>query len=199
MFFQKKEFGSKVEWLLVGLGNPGLEYENTRHNAGFMAIDTLAKKYRGNLNKMKWRANWGDCEIAGHKCLLVKPQTYMNNSGEAVRDIAGFYKVDPAHTLLFFDDISLDVGVMRIRRKGSDGGHNGMKSIALLCNSQDFPRIKIGVGHKPHPDYDLADWVLSKFKPEEAEPLGAAIDRAVQAAALIVDGQMDQAMNQFSR
>lgn len=196
---KKKDFGQSFDWLIVGLGNPGPEYEETRHNAGFLAVDKLAEKYGVPIKKLKCKALYGDCEIAGQKCLLCKPQTFMNNSGEAVRDLAAFYKIPPERTLILFDDISLEPGRLRIRRKGSDGGHNGVKSIIYLTGSDAFPRIKIGVGKKPHPDYDLAKWVLSRFKPEEIESMKTAFQNAAAAAALIVGGETDKAMNRYNR
>ncbi|MCI8360624.1 MAG: aminoacyl-tRNA hydrolase [Clostridiales bacterium] len=196
---KKKDFGQSFDWLIVGLGNPGLEYEETRHNAGFLAIDELAERQGASVKKLKCKSLYGDCEIAGQKCLLCKPQTFMNNSGEAVRDLAAFYKIPPERTLLLFDDISLEPGRLRIRRKGSDGGHNGIKSILYLTGSDAFPRIKIGVGKKPHPDYDLAKWVLSRFGPEEIEPMKTALQNAAAAAALIVGGETDKAMNRYNR
>ncbi len=196
---RKKEFSGSFDALIVGLGNPGLQYENTRHNAGFKAIDRLAESCGCRLTKLKYKALYGDCTIGDRRVLLAKPQTYMNNSGEAVRDLAAFYKLPPEQVILLFDDISLDVGRIRIRRKGSDGGHNGLKSIFYLCGSDAFPRVKIGVGAKPSPDYDLADWVLSRFKKEEAEPLSSALDAAVKAASLIAQGEIDRAMNLYSK
>lgn len=196
MFFAKKS--GAADWMIVGLGNPGLEYESTRHNAGFMVIDRLAEEHGAAVTRMKWRALSGTAQLGGHRCLLVKPQTYMNNSGEAVRDIAAFYKIPPERTIIIFDDISLDVGRVRIRRKGSDGGHNGMKSICLLCGSEAFPRIKVGIGAKPHPDYDLAKWVLSRFASDELAPLSYAVAHAAAAAELIVVGRTDEAMNKYN-
>ena len=196
---KKKEFDSSFDWLIVGLGNPGSEYEDTRHNAGFLALDEIAEKYGAAVKKLKYKALYGDCEISGRRCVLCKPQTFMNNSGEAVRDLAAFYKIPPERTLVLFDDISLDPGRLRIRRKGSDGGHNGIKSIIYLTGSDEFPRIKIGVGKKPHPDYDLAKWVLSRFQEEEADAMRSAFKNAVSAAALIVGGETDKAMNRYNR
>lgn len=196
---RKKEFDASYDWMIVGLGNPGLEYEETRHNAGFLAVDEIAEKYGADIKKLKCKSLYGDCEISGKRCLLCKPQTFMNHSGEAVRDLAAFYKIPPARTLLLFDDISLEPGRLRIRRKGSDGGHNGVKNIIYLTGADDFPRIKIGVGAKPHPDYDLAKWVLSRFKQEEIEPMKTALKNAAAAAAMIVGGGVDAAMNRYNR
>ncbi len=183
------------EFLIVGLGNPGEKYSFTRHNAGFLCVDLLAEQNGFSLKRLKFRSLTADTTLAGHRCLVLKPQTFMNNSGEAVRDAAAFYKIPPERILVIFDDISLDVGRLRIRRKGTDGGHNGLKSIIYHLNSDAFPRIKIGVGKKPHPDYDLADWVLSSFKKDEQPPLKAALERACEAVPLILDGQIDEAMN----
>lgn len=182
------------EFLIVGLGNPGEKYSFTRHNAGFLCVDLLAEQNGFSLKRLKFRSLTADTTLAGHRCLVLKPQTFMNNSGEAVRDAAAFYKIPPERILVIFDDVSLDVGRLRIRRKGTDGGHNGLKSIIYHLNSDAFPRIKIGVGKKPHPDYDLADWVLSSFKTDE-QPLKAALERACEAVPLILDGKIDEAMN----
>lgn len=199
---RKKAAGASgpFDFMVAGLGNPGREYETTRHNAGFLALDRLAGRQNCEIKKLKYKALWGECMIGGKRVLLVKPQTFMNLSGESVREFMSFYRLPPERVLVMFDDISLEVGRIRIRRKGSDGGHNGMKNIICLTASDQFPRIKIGVGAKPHPDYDLAAWVLSSFKKEEAEPLDAALTAAAEAAELIVSGgDIDRAMNQFNR
>ena len=197
--FRKKETKSNIDYIIVGLGNPGDKYEMTRHNAGFMAVDLLGSKYNCRIKKLKFKALYGDCVIENKKVLLVKPQTFMNNSGETVRDIAAFYKIPFEKIIIIFDDISLDVGRIRIRQKGSDGGHNGMKSIIYLTASDAFPRIKIGIGAKPHPDYNLADWVLSTFKKDEIKMLETAVINAAGAAVLMVCGKTDSAMNEFNR
>lgn len=199
MFGKKKEFATGTDYIIVGLGNPGDKYETTRHNAGFMAVDMLAEKYDCRIKKLKFKSLYGDCKIGDSRVILCKPQTFMNNSGETVRDIAAFYKIPPERVLIIYDDISLDVGKIRIRRKGSDGGHNGMKSIIYLTAADTYPRIKVGVGAKPHPDYDLADWVLSSFKKDEMENLKTALENAVAAAGLIANGKIDQAMNKYSK
>ena len=160
-----------VEYLIVGLGNPGTQYENTRHNAGFMAVDTLAEKLGVQIKKLKFKSLIADCAIEGKHCLLMKPSTFMNNSGEAVREAMDFYKLPPENILVLYDDISLDVGRTRIRRKGSDGGHNGIKSIILLTISDAFPRVKIGVGEKHHADFHLAYWLLYVLKKEDGDAL----------------------------
>lgn len=184
-----------IEYLIVGLGNPGRKYETTRHNAGFLAVDRLAERHHAKIDRIKFKAVCADAQIAGVRCLLMKPQTFMNNSGEAVRDAAAFYKIPPERVVVLFDDISLPPGRLRVRRKGSDGGHNGIKSILYLLGSDQFPRVKIGVGAKPRPEYDLADWVLSGFTREEGEALSKALDAACDAAELLVQGKTDEAMN----
>lgn len=198
MFFRKKVTASvsgSPEFMVVGLGNPGKDYEFTRHNAGFLTLDHIAVEEYAEIKKLKYKALIGDTVIAGHRCLLVKPQTFMNNSGEAVREISQFYKIPPEKIIVIFDDISLPCGKLRIRRKGTDGGHNGIKSIIYHLNSDNFPRIKVGVGAKPHPDYNLADWVLSTFKKDEMEELKKAITKATEVLPYILDGEIDKAMN----
>lgn len=188
-----------VEYIICGLGNPGTQYENTRHNAGFMAIDTIAERLKTDVKKLKFKSLTADVMIGGVRCLLMKPTTFMNNSGEAVREALNFYKLSPERLIVIYDDISMDVGRTRIRKKGSDGGHNGIKSIILCTNTDTFPRIKIGVGAKPHPDYNLADWVLSPFLKEQAEPLEAALMNSALAAELMVQGKTDEAMNKYNK
>ena len=187
-----------VEYIIVGLGNPDSKYQNTRHKAGFLAIDRIAEKSGCSVDRMKYKALTGTVTIADKRVLLMKPQTYMNNSGEAVQEAMSFYKVPMEKVLVIFDDISLDVGKMRIRRKGSDGGHNGIKSIIQLCGSDTFPRVKVGVGKKPHPAYDLADWVLSRFTDQERTDLSPVFDNSWETAQLFLKGQLDKAMNQFN-
>lgn len=200
MFFKKKEFSSSSapEFLIVGLGNPGDKYEYTRHNAGFMTLDRLCVEEDFRINKIKFKSVMGEVNLRGHRCLAIKPQTFMNNSGEAVREVCDFYKIPPEKVIVIYDDISLPPGKLRIRRKGSDGGHNGIKSIIYQLRSDAFPRVKVGVGAKPHPDYDLADWVLSTFKKDEFEQLKDAIVSACEAVRLIADGKTDEAMNKFN-
>lgn len=188
-----------VEYIIVGLGNPGTKYENTRHNAGFMALDTLAEDIGADVKRLKFKSFTADVSINGVHCLLMKPTTFMNNSGEAVVEALNFYKLTTERLLVIYDDISMDVGRTRIRGKGSDGGHNGIKSIIYLTGSDVFPRIKIGVGAKPHPDYDLADWVLGMFPKEQGEALEAAFKNAAEAAKLIVSGKMNEAMNKYNK
>lgn len=186
------------EYLIAGLGNPGSKYEYTRHNAGFLCIDLLAQQLGVKIDRIKFKSIVADTTIDGRRCLLMKPQTFMNNSGEAVRDAANFYKIPPEHVIILFDDISLPPGKLRIRRKGSDGGHNGIKSIIYLLNSDQFPRVKLGVGAKPHPDYDLADWVLSPFQKDELPRMKEAMEKACEAVRLIVQDDMDHAMNLYN-
>lgn len=193
-----KEPVGAPEFIICGLGNPGSEYDGTRHNIGFMTVDTLCEKYKLKCTRLKFKSLTCTAEISGKSCLIMKPSTFMNKSGEAVTEAMSFYKIPPEKTLIIFDDISLEPGKLRIRRKGSDGGHNGIKNIIYLSGSDMFPRIKMGVGAKPHPDYPLADWVLSHFKKEQAEVLEAAMDNAVSAAELIVQDKINEAMNKFN-
>lgn len=195
---QASAAGGAPAWLIVGLGNPGREYELTRHNVGFLFLDRLAEKTGCRVTKLKFKSLYGDATVGGVRCLLAKPQTFMNASGEAVRDIAAFYKIPPERIVAVFDDSSLDVGVLRIRRHGSDGGHNGVKSLIYQLNSDVFPRIKIGIGQKPDPRMDLADYVLGRIPPADEKLLAPAIDRAVEAVALMVQGKIDQAMNEYN-
>lgn len=190
---------SPCEYLVVGLGNPGSQYEATRHNVGFRAVDALAKEAGVKIDRAKFQALTAQATVGGVRVLLMKPQTYMNLSGVAVKQAADFYKVPPERVLVLFDDIDLDVGRLRIRAKGSAGGHNGIKSIISSLGSQDFPRIKIGVGAKPHPDYDLADWVLSRFTLAEQKLLEPAIDHAAAAVPMIFTQGIERASSQFNR
>ncbi len=196
--FGRFSSGGAAEYLVVGLGNPGREYENTRHNAGFMAVDHLAARAGIPVQRIRFKSLCGTGQIAGRQVLLLKPTTYMNLSGQAVQEAMAFYKIPPERTLILFDDISLDVGRIRIRRKGSDGGHNGMKNIIYLSGSDAFPRVKIGVGQKPHPDYDLAKWVLSRFTAGEQKLLREEMDRIADAAELVLAGRIDEAMNRYN-
>ena len=189
---------SGVEWLLVGLGNPGDKYDNTRHNVGFAAIDQLAEELRVPVQKLKYRALTQTVELGGAKVLLMKPITYMNLSGEAVGEAALFFKIPADHVLVLSDDVSLPVGKLRIRKGGSAGGHNGLKSIIQHLGTDQFPRVKIGVGEKPHPDYDMADWVLGKFAGEDLKTITQAIQRAGKAAECYIHDGPDQAMNRFN-
>lgn len=186
------------EFIVVGLGNPDKKYTLTRHNSGFLCIDMLSEKLNFRVDRLKFKSLMGDVTINGHRCIVMKPQTYMNNSGEAIRECANFYKIKPENIIVIYDDISLDVGKLRIRRKGTDGGHNGIKSIIYHLNSDQFPRIKVGCGKKPHPDYDLADWVLSEFKKDEQKALEPALENACKAIELLLDNQIDKAMNLYN-
>ena len=186
-------------FIIVGLGNPDKQYEGTRHNVGFDVIDAIAEKYNISMDTKKHRAYVGKGIIDGYKVILAKPKTYMNLSGESVWSLVDFYKIAPEDELLIiYDDVSLDVGQLRIRKKGSAGGHNGIKSIISHLGSSEFPRIKVGVGEKPK-DYDLADYVLGKFSKVEREVMEEGYQNAVTAAALIVKGEIDQAMNEFNK
>ena len=181
MFGKAKSAGnSAFDYIVVGLGNPGRQYENTRHNCGFDAIDKLAYKHNFDIKKLRFKSLTGECRIGSSKCLVMKPSTFMNLSGQAVVEAMNFYKIPPENVIVIFDDISLDVGKMRIRRKGSDGGHNGMKNIIYLSGSDMFPRIKLGVGKKPHPEYDLKDWVLGKFSAADRKTLENEFDEAMK-------------------
>lgn len=202
MLFRKNKTAvnpGPVEFLIAGLGNPGKTYEGTRHNAGFAALEALAEKLDVRVDRVRFQSFCGEGRIGDRKVLLMMPQTFMNLSGEAVRDAMQFYKLPPERCLILFDDISLPVGVIRVRRKGSDGGQKGMRSIITLTGSDQFPRIKIGVGQKPHPDYDLAAWVLSRFTKDEAPRLLDAARHAAEAACLIAQDRIDEAMNRYSK
>ena len=198
MFGKKKEFSSNFDFLIVGLGNPGKQYESTRHNAGFICIDILAEKYGIKINKLKFKSLMGEGRIEGKRCLLLKPQTFMNLSGEAVRDAVEFYKIPVENVIVICDDISLEPGKMRIRRKGSHGGQNGMRNIIFHLKDDNFPRIKIGIGAKPNPEYDLADWVLSRFSQNEAKLIRQVADNTVSAIEIMVKGDIDKAMSNYN-
>ena len=185
-------------WLIVGLGNPGREYENTRHNAGFRALDALADKLGCKVDKLKYQGLYGQVNYRGRKLLLLKPQTYMNLSGRSVLQLSAFFRVPPKNIIVLFDDISLEPGRLRVRADGSAGGHNGIKSMIQELGSQDFPRVKIGVGAKPHPDFDLANWVLSHFTAQEEKALQPALERAAEAALAIIDHGVPEAANRFN-
>lgn len=199
-FFKKKEkkismpVSGPVEFIIAGLGNPGKEYEMTRHNAGFLTLDILANREGFTTDRIKYKSLCADVMINGHRCLVMRPQTYMNNSGEAIKEAASFYKIPPERCIVIFDDIDISLGALRVKRKGSAGTHNGIKSIIYHLNSDNFPRIKIGVGAKPHPDYDLKDYVLSSFSKQEQETLKKTMEKACDAIELIVGGDVDKAM-----
>lgn len=187
-----------VEYIIAGLGNPGKEYESTRHNTGFMAADKLAEKCGAKIDRIKFKSLCADITLGGKRALLLKPQTFMNSSGEAIRDAAQFYKIPMNNVIIMFDDISLCPGKIRVRSKGSAGGHNGIKSIIYLSGTDVFPRIKIGVGEKPRPDYDLAAWVLGKPSPDDAKLIEDAISRACLAAESIISEGTGAAMNNYN-
>ena len=187
-----------ITHLIVGLGNPGKEYAFTRHNAGFLTLDYMSDTLKVKINRSKYKALIAEAVIEGKRVLLMQPQTYMNNSGEAVSEAVNFYKIKPENVIVIFDDISLPVGKMRIRKNGSAGGHNGIKSIIAHLGTQDFPRVKIGVGEKPHKEMDLADWVLSRFPAEEQKVLFEKFGDASEAVRLMVSGKFDEAMNKYN-
>lgn len=199
-FFKKKEkkismpVSGPVEFIIAGLGNPGKEYELTRHNAGFLTLDILANREGFTTDRIKYKSVCADVMINGHRCLVMRPQTYMNNSGEAIKEAASFYKIPPERCIVIFDDIDIAPGALRIKKKGSAGTHNGIKSIIAHLGSDNFPRIKIGVGSKPHPDYDLKDYVLGNFSKQDQETLKKTMEKACDAVALIVKGDIDKAL-----
>ncbi len=195
MIFKSK---STFDWLIVGLGNPGLQYEKTRHNVGFMAADLFAVKEGFSFNKNKMDAVLGETKIGNQRVLVAKPQTYMNCSGKAVTKIASFYKIPTDKIIIIHDDISLDVGKIRMRRKGSDGGQRGMRDIIELMGTDNIMRIKIGVGQKPCPDYDLKDWVLGKFPSAQQADLQKALENSVLALKEIIINGIDSAMNKYN-
>lgn len=183
-----------ISWLIVGLGNPGEKYRYTRHNAGFLAVDYLAEQYGARIDRAKFHALVGEATVGGHHVLLVKPQTMMNASGLAVQEAAAFYKIDPSHILVISDDIAQGVGKMRVRRRGSAGGQKGLGDIITCMGTEEFPRLRMGVGAKPHPDYDLASWVLSEFGKTERETLFAAFPTVKAGVEKLLAGDVDGAM-----
>lgn len=185
-------------WLIVGLGNPGKEYERTRHNAGFRAIDVLAEKLGCKIDRLKFQGLYAQTNYQGTKLFLLKPQTFMNLSGRSVLQLSAYFNIPPERIIVMFDDISLPPGRLRIRANGSAGGHNGIKSIIHEVGSQDFPRVKIGVGAKPHPEQDLADWVLSSFSAKEDKDLSSALVRSADAALCIIDHSVSEAANRYN-
>ena len=192
-------FGIKNDaWLIVGLGNPGREYEKTRHNCGFRAIDILAQKLSCKVDKGKFQGLYGQVNYNGSKLLLLKPMTYMNLSGRSVLQLSAYFHVPPQRIIVIFDDISLEPGRIRVRADGSAGGHNGIKSIIAEIGSQNFPRVKVGVGAKPHPEQDLADWVLSNFSASEEKALSSALERAADAALCIVNSGVPESAARYN-
>ena len=185
-------------WLIVGLGNPGKDYAHTRHNAGFRCLDLLAENLGCKVDKLKFQGLYGQVNYNGRKLFLLKPQTYMNLSGRSVLQLSAYFNIPPQNIIVMFDDISLEPGRLRIRPNGSAGGHNGIKSIIQEVGSQEFPRVKIGVGAKPNPHYDLADWVLSTFSANEEKALAVALDNAAKAALAIIDHGVPEAANRFN-
>lgn len=194
MFFSK----GGAKWIVAFLGNPGLKYNGTRHNAGFMAADAMEKKLGVSINKMRFKALTQTADIGGKKVLLMKPQTYMNLSGDAIVQAANFYKVPPERVIVVSDETALPIGRLRIRRGGSAGGHNGLKSVIARLGTDQFPRIRLGVGDKPHPDYDMADWVLSAFKGQDAADMELVAKKAADAVECYITEGADRAMNRFN-
>ncbi len=195
---QKRDTGP-VEYIIAGLGNPGREYERTRHNIGFLTVDFIAERAGVKMDRAKFHALVGEAQIGGVRTLLMKPETFMNNSGAAIAEAAAFYKIPPEKILVLHDEISFEPGLLRIRRKGSAGGHNGLKSIISHIGSEEFPRIKIGVGKKPSPEYDLADWVLGKLPEGDLGLIKTRFTDMERAAELIVSGKIEDAMARFSK
>lgn len=194
MFFSK----GGAEWIVAFLGNPGIKYNGTRHNAGFMAADAMEKKLGVSINKMRFKALTQTVDIGGKKVLLMKPQTFMNLSGDAIVQAANFYKVPPERVIVVSDETALPIGRLRIRRGGSAGGHNGLKSVIARLGTDQFPRIRLGVGDKPHPDYDMADWVLSAFKGQDAADMELVAKKAADAVECYITEGADRAMNRFN-
>ena len=190
--------GCSETWLIVGLGNPGKEYERSRHNCGFRALDILAKDLGCSVDRGKFQGLYSQTTYQGKKLYLLKPLTYMNLSGRSVLQMSAYFSIPPQRIIVLFDDISLEPGRLRVRADGSAGGHNGIKSIIQELGSQSFPRVKIGVGAKPHPDYDLADWVLSSFSAQEEKALSVSLPNAAQAALAIIDHGVPEAANRFN-
>ena len=196
---EKKTDTTPVSFIIAGLGNPGAQYAKTRHNVGFVAIDYIAEKLGVRIDRAKFHSLVAEAKIGEVRVLLMKPETYMNNSGVAIGEAATFYKIPPERVLVLHDEISFEPGLMRIRRKGSAGGHNGLKSIIAHLASEEFPRVKIGVGKKPTPEYDLADWVLGKMPKDATDAFEARLDDILSATRLITDGKIDDAMQRYSK
>ena len=196
--FGNQKKSRSLDWILVCLGNPGDAYENTRHNVGFAAADALGERLNKPIQRLKFKALTNLVEYGGAKVLIMKPTTYMNLSGDAIREACQFYKLPPERVLVVCDDVSLPVGKLRLRRSGTAGGHNGLRSIIGQLHSDQFPRVKIGVGQKPHPDYDMADWVLGKFSKEDRKTIDATIERALDAIECTFSRGIDQAMSRYN-
>ena len=196
--FDRFRTSQGVTWLVVFLGNPGTKFNGTRHNAGFMAADAMAKELNVSINKLRFKALTAQVEIGGEKVLLMKPQTYMNLSGEAVIQAAKFYKISPEHIIVVSDEVAMPIGKLRIRKSGSAGGHNGLKNIIQHLGTDQFPRIKVGVGMPEHPDHEMIDWVTGKPQGEEAKLLRQTLDRAADAALCLMEEGPDKAMNKFN-
>ena len=190
--------GSNIQWLLVCLGNPGKEYEGTRHNVGFMAADELARRENTKINKLRYRALTGEVRLAGQRVLVIKPQTYMNLSGEAVKLAGGFFKIPPDHVVVISDDVALPLGKLRIRAGGSAGGHNGLKNIIAHLGTDQFPRIRVGVGAPAHPEHEMVDWVIGHFTAQEKKAVEEAVGRAVDAAACVIEKGVQEAQNRYN-
>ena len=196
MFFNKKSGG--VDWLLVGLGNPGDQYEHTRHNVGFMVADELAERHSIPVQRLKFRALTNTVTVGDQKVLLMKPVTYMNLSGEAVHEAAAFYKIPPERVLVISDEVALAPGKLRVRRSGSAGGHNGLKNIIAHLGTDQFPRIRVGVGAPQHPEHEMVDWVIGGFTPAERKVVDEAVGRAVDAALCVIESGVQEAQNRFN-
>ena len=196
--FDKFRSRGGVSWIVVFLGNPGPKYRDNRHNAGFMAADAMEKKLGVSINKLRFKALTAQATLGGEKVLLLKPQTYMNLSGESVSPAAAFYKVPPEHIIVVSDEVSLPIGKLRIRKSGSAGGHNGLKNIIAMLGTDAFPRIRMGVGAPPHADYDMADWVLSSFKNQDADDMRSLAVRVCDAVECYIAEGPDRAMNKFN-
>ena len=197
-FFGRHEASGPIEYIVAGLGNPGREYENTRHNAGFMVMDCIQKQEGFEMKRLRFKSLCSDGMLAGKHVLFIKPSTFMNKSGEAVRDAMQYYNIPPERTIILFDDVSIDVGKLRVRIKGSDGGQKGMHNIIYLTGDDNFPRVRVGIGKQKHPDMKLADWVLSRFTADETKALEPVLENAAEAVRLIVGGDISGAMNRFN-
>jgi PTH1 family peptidyl-tRNA hydrolase len=203
LFNKIREGGARervpLSHIVAGLGNPGTKYSGTRHNAGFFALDYIAQKQNAGVDRVKFHALTGETVIDDKRVLLMAPQNFMNNSGAAIAEAATFYKIPPANIIIIYDDTEFDCGIIRVKRSGSDGGHNGMKSVIEHLKSDAFPRIRIGIGKKPHPEYDLADYVLSEFSAADKKLVFSALDNVYNAAKLIIGGNVDEAMTQYNK